>query len=226
MRILVIEEEVRLASLIKDSLLQAKYFVDVVHDCETGLDYANSGIYDGIVADASLTNNSIPPTISALRQENIMIPVLFLTTRQMVSTAIVGLDPNTDGTLLKPFPKKQLLSSLRTLLRGTGDTLQETLSYGDLSLHLDDSTLTCTGHTVRLSTRELELARLFLLHQQEVVPKETIFLKIWGFDSEAESNVVEAYVSFLRRKIKQIGSQHQLVAVRKQGYRLQEKESV
>lgn len=224
MRILVVEDEERLAFMIRDILVHAKYFVDVVHDGETGLDYARSGIYDGMVFDIMLPSVDGLSALRTLRQEHISTPVLLLTARTQTSDRVDGLDAGADYYLTKPFQKEEFLACIRALLRRQGDTLRDSLTYGDLTLDLDGHTISCGEKSINLSARELELARLLFTHEDRVVPKETIFLKIWGYDSEAESNVVEAYASFLRRKIRHLNSTVSLMAVRRKGYRLKSEE--
>ncbi len=220
MRILIVEDETRLASMIKDILVQGKYFADVVHDGETGLDYARSGIYDGLIFDVMLPEVDGFTAVKTLRQEGISTPVLMLTARNKTSDRVDGLDAGADYYLTKPFQKEELLACIRALLRRQGDTVKEELHFGDVTLDLNSNTISCKGETLSLSAREFELARLLLSSEEQIVPKETIFLKIWGYDSEAESNVVEAYVSFLRRKLRHMKSDVQLVAVRRKGYHL------
>lgn len=220
MRILIVEDEERLASTIKDMLVHAKYFVDVVHDGESGLDYARSGIYDGLIFDVMLPYMDGCTAVRTLREEEIMTPVLMLTAKAQPADRVEGLDAGADQYLTKPFQKEELLASIRALLRRQGQALQESLQFGDLVLDLAANTLSCHDRSVPLSMRELELARLLFTYDTKVVPKETIFLKIWGYDSEAESNVVEAYASFLRRKIRLLKSEVSLLAVRGKGYRL------
>lgn len=220
MRILIVEDEERLASTIKDILIQAKYFVDMVHDGEAGLDYARSGIYDCLIFDVMLPKVDGFTAVKTLRAENVMTPVLILTARTQSSDKVDGLDAGADQYLTKPFQKEELLASIRALLRRQGEALRESLTFGDLVLDLTANTLSCQENSVPLSMRELELARLLFTYKDKVVPKETIFLKIWGYDSEAESNVVEAYASFLRRKIRNLKSTVSLMAVRGKGYRL------
>lgn len=221
MRILIVEDEVRLASMIKEILVQAKYFVDVVHDGESGLDYARSGIYDGLIFDVMLPLMDGFEAVRSLRDEGVSTPVLMLTARSKTSDRVDGLDAGADYYLTKPFQKEELLACIRALLRRQGESVREEASFGDLTLDLNANTITCRDETIPLSAREFELARLLITSEGGLVPKETIFLKIWGYDSEAESNVVEAYVSFLRRKLRHIGSVVQLVAVRRKGYHLQ-----
>lgn len=225
MRILVVEDEERLASTMKDMLVQAKYFVDVVHDGESGLDYARSGIYDGLIFDVMLPYVDGFTAVRTLREEQITTPVLMLTARTQTSDRVDGLDAGADYYLTKPFQKEELLACIRALLRRQGDSLREELVFGDLTLDLTANTLSKAEESVPLSMRELELARLLFTYGDKVVPKETIFLKIWGYDSEAESNVVEAYASFLRRKIRHLKSSVALQAVRGKGYRLHDAES-
>lgn len=216
MRILIVEDDVRLASTMKDLLVHAKYFVDVVHDGETGLDYARSDIYDGLILDMKSATVDGMLAVRTLRTEEIKTPVLLLSGKNKSTDQENDFDLGTGHYLTKPFQKEDLLCSIKSLLQPQEDELL----FGDLTLSIKNNTLACDGETIPLSARELELARLLFTHKEDVVPKETIFLKIWGYDSEAESNVVEAYVSFLRRKMRHLKSAVGLVAVRRKGYRL------
>ncbi len=220
MRILIVEDQERLASMIKDILTHGKYFVDVVHDGEAGLDYARSDIYDGLIFDVNLPVVDGVTGVKTLRNEGIATPVLFLTSRTEPWKRTAGLETGAEFYLSKPFRKEALLASVKRMLGGFGDSQETNLTLGDLCLHLADGSISCKGETLSLSAREFELARLLMSSQDRLVAKETIFLKIWGYDSQAESNVVEAYVSFLRRKLRQLQSETQLVAVRCKGYHL------
>lgn len=222
MRILVVEDEVRLARTIQDILVHANYFVDIVHDGLEGFDCACSGIYDGILFDVMLPSLDGFSAVRRLREEGILTPVLFLSARTETTDRVQGLDSGADYYLTKPFEKEELLACLRALFRRQGDVIREELTFGDLTLDLTASTLWRGEQSLPLSAREFELARLLLSYGDGIVSKETIHLKIWGYDSEAESNVVEAYISFLRRKFKHLGSRVSLVAVRRLGYHLKD----
>lgn len=225
MRILIVEDEERLAQTIQDILVQANYFVDIEHDGSAGFDSACSGIYDGIIFDVMLPTLDGFAAVRKLRDEGILTPVLILTARTKTTDKVEGLDSGADYYLTKPFQKEELLATLRALLRRQGDVIREELVFDDLTLDLSASTLWCGEQSLALSAREFELARLLMTNGEGIISKETIHLKIWGYDSEAESNVVEAYISFLRRKLKHLGSSVKLVAVRRLGYHLQHKAS-
>lgn len=213
MRILIVQGEKRLTTIMKDALTEAKYFSDLVEDVETGLDYARSGIYDCLIFDDTCPLIHGKTAVELLQEECIPTPILLLS----------GKSNSTVHTLKKPFKKEELLHCLRNILYPTGDKAE--ISFGDLTLRLEEGILCCGELSVSLSAREYELARLLMCKQDTLLPKETIFLKIWGYDSETESNVVEAYVSFLRRKLRSINSTVQLQAVRRKGYHLVEEKA-
>ncbi|MFI3252952.1 MAG: winged helix-turn-helix domain-containing protein [Eubacteriales bacterium] len=201
MRILLAVAEKSLATMMKDILIQGKYFVDTVNDGESALDYARSGIYDGLVCYDSLPFIEIT---KMLQDEGYTLPILLLSSTSTKNTA---------GFLMeKNFEKEKFLTSVSKLVPLLGT--KEEISFGDLVLGL--GILSCGERCLSLTAREFELARLLMTN--ELLPKESIFLKIWGFDSEAESNVVEAYVSLLRRKMKQLESKVSLQVVRRKGY--------
>lgn len=224
MRILIVEDEVRLASTLKDILEGEHYLVDVVYDGEAGLDCAQSGIYDGALLDVMLPKLDGFSVARRLRSEGNPLPILMLTARTETHDRVQGLDCGADYYLTKPFQKEELLACLRALLRRQGELVREELQFGDLTLDLLAGSLRRGEKSVQLSAREFELMRLLMANREVIVPKETLLLKVWGYDSEAESNVVEVYISFLRRKLKHMGTSVQIEAVRRMGYHLQEGE--
>jgi DNA-binding response OmpR family regulator len=135
-----------------------------------------------------------------------------------------GLDAGADDYMQKPFASEELLARIRALTRRQGEVTLDSLSSGDLSLRLDNHELTCGNKSVRLSLKEFEVLNILMINHQQVITKETLIDKVWGYDSEAEANNVEAYVSFLRKKLVYLGSRVTIEVLRKVGYRLNYKE--
>ncbi|MCI8538931.1 MAG: response regulator transcription factor [Oscillospiraceae bacterium] len=223
MRILIVEDEVRLASTLADILAQAHYLTDVCHDGVSGLDNALSGIYDGVILDVMLPKLDGFQVVRRLREEGCHVPVLMLTARTELSDRVSGLDQGADYYLTKPFETPELLACLRALLRRPGEVRPEDCpKFGDLELDMACGALRREGKSTRLSARELALMQILLSNGSAIVPKETLLLKVWGYDSEAEANTVEVYISFLRKKLQYLHSQVQIAAVRRLGYHLKD----
>lgn len=222
MRILIVEDEIRLAEVLGQIMTEHKYMVDVAYDGETGFDYAMSGIYDVIILDVMLPKMNGFDVVRAMRREKNRTPVLMLTARFETNDKVRGLDCGADDYLTKPFETEELLARIRALSRRTGEVVVEQLSYGDISLNLDTYMLECGEKNVHLGLKEFEVLRLLLSNPKMVLPKETILLKIWGSESDAEDNNVEVYISFLRKKLAFLGAGTTIGTVRKIGYRLEE----
>lgn len=222
MRILIVEDDVRLASALKHILEENHYQVDMVHDGEEGLTYAKYDAYDVIILDVMLPKRDGFSVASELRRCSINTPILLLTARNTVPDKITGLDSGADDYMTKPFAPAELLAHLRALTRRQGEVIFEKLEAGDLTLFLASHDLTCnaTRKTIHLSQKEFELAKVLITNAEYVVSKETLIEKVWGIDSNAEDNNVEAYVSFLRKKIRFLGSNCTIETLRKTGYRL------
>ena len=220
MRILVVEDQRRLAATLKDLLAYQKYAVDLAYDGESGLDCALSGIYDGIVLDVMMPKMDGFQVVRQLRQEGFSTPVLMLTAKSETADKVQGLDSGADYYLTKPFEPEEFLACVRALLRRREELAPQRLEYGDLCLDLSACALGCGERWVKLSGKELEMMRILLSNPGAVVPKETLLLKVWGYDSEAEDNHVEVYVSFLRKKLGHIQSQVSITSARRLGYYL------
>ena len=214
MRILIVEDEIRLAEALGQIMEENKYTADIVHDGEAGLDYALSGIYDVIVLDVMLPKRNGFDIVRELRAQKDQTPVLLLTAKDEVQDKVTGLDCGADDYLTKPFFTEELLARVRALSRRQGDVVLNELSFGDLTLNLSAYTLQCGAKSVRLGRKEFEVIRLLL--------SKTLLLKIWGSESEAEDNNVEAYISFLRKKLAFLHSTVQIATARKLGYHLEE----
>ena len=220
MRLLIVEDEVRLADTLRQLLHRQGYTADVCHDGVSGLDNALTGIYDLMVLDVMLPGLNGFQVARQLRDADIATPVLMLTAKSDLSDRVHGLDCGADYYLTKPFEPEELLACVRTLLRRSGGQLQEsdTLTWGDLSLERGTFTLSCSGRDVRLSRREYDLMELLMRNGAQVVTKEQLLIKVWGYDSQAEDNNVEVYISFLRRKLTHLHSQVRIKTLRMLGY--------
>lgn len=222
MRILVVEDEKRLASTLADMLGQENYLVDLAYDGESGLDNVMSGIYDAAILDVMLPGLDGFEIVRRLRGEGVALPVLLLTARTDTADRVTGLDCGADYYLTKPFAREELLACLRALLRRQGEVVAEELRYGDLTLNLLTGILSCGTRQVSLSAREFELMRLLLINRENLISKETLLVKVWGYESEVEGNVVEVYLSFLRKKLNHIKSTVRIESMRRMGYHLRQ----
>ena len=223
MRILIVEDEVRLARTLADLLKRQGYTADMCHDGVSGLDNAASGIYDLVLLDAMLPGMDGFTLLQELRRGGHTVPVLMLTARSDVTDKVHGLDSGADYYLTKPFEPQELLACVRLLLRrGNGDLrLDDSLVCGDLRLESGTFLLSCQERSVRLSRREYDLMELLMRNGTQIVTKEQLLLKVWGYDSEAEDNNVEVYISFLRRKLTHLHSTVHIKTIRMVGYCLE-----
>ena len=223
MRILVVEDEARLAQTLAELLHRQGYTADISGDGLSGLDNAASDIYDLVVLDAMLPGMDGFTLLQRLRQEGHTVPVLMLTARSGVEDRVRGLDSGADYYLTKPFEPQELLACVRSLLRrGGGDArTDDAITFGDLRLEPGTFQLSCGERSLRLSRREYDMLELLLRSQGRVVPKEQLLLKVWGYDSDAEDNNVEVYISFLRRKLTHLHSAVTIRTRRMVGYFLE-----
>lgn len=221
MRILIVEDEQRLAEALGQILTEQKYSVEMVYDGEDGLEYAKSGLYDVIILDVMLPKKTGFEVVRELRQAKLATPVLMLTARDEIGDKVTGLDCGADDYMTKPFSPEELLARVRALSRRQGDVQLEELSYSDLTLSLSSFTLSRKSKSVHLGFKEFEVLRILMSNSSQIVPKEELILKVWGAQSEAEDNNVEAYISFLRKKFFFLGSKVTIGTVRKVGYRLE-----
>ncbi|MFV0503038.1 MAG: response regulator transcription factor [Lachnospirales bacterium] len=223
MRILLVEDEVSLAEAVKHILSKNKYVVDMFHDGELGLDYALSDVYDIIILDIMLPKRDGISVLKELRKNNIETPVLLLTAKGEVSDVVFGLDSGADDYLTKPFAKEELLARINVLTRRHGAiSLENTLIYGDISLDISNLTLSCKGESLTITLKEKEVIELLINRQGMVTSKDFMIEKLWGFDSMAEDNHVEVYISFVRKKLKFLNSDVQIKTLRGLGYKLEQ----
>ena len=221
MKILVVEDELRLAEALQQIMQEQKYQVDVANDGNDGLDYALYGDYDVIVLDVMLPGKDGFEIVRALRAAKVKTPVIMLTARDDVRDKIRGLDKGADDYMTKPFVPEELLARIRALSRRQGEVLLEEISMEDLTLSLSTNDLLCGAKSIHLAFKEFEIMKILLSNQKAIVSKEMLISKVWGDDSDAEDNNVEAYISFLRKKLSFLGSRVQIATIRKVGYRLE-----
>lgn len=221
MRVLIVEDEVRLAEALGQIMAEQRYLSDVVYTGTDGLEYGLSGQYDVIVLDVMLPGMDGLEVSRRLREAKIPTPILMLTARDDIPDRVAGLDHGADDYMTKPFASEELLARIRALTRRQGTVTTEVITFSDLTLNLSTRCLQCGEQEVRLGFKEFEVLRLLIAYPKMVVPKEDIILHVWGADSDAEDNNVEVYVSFLRKKMAFLGSNVSIRTVRKVGYYLE-----
>lgn len=221
MRILIVEDETRLAETLRQLMEDQRYQADMVGDGADGVDYSLTGQYDLIILDVMLPKVDGFEVARRLRSAHISTPILMLTARDDISDKIGGLDCGADDYMTKPFDSGELMARVRALTRRQGEVLGDVLKVGDLSLECSSRLLRVGERSVRLGFKEFEVMRLLMVNSRAVVSKETLIAKIWGLDSEAEDNNVEVYISFLRKKLAYLGSRIAISTVRKVGYYLE-----
>ncbi len=221
MNVLVVEDERNLADAICQILKAEGMRTDVTYDGTTALTLAKGGIYDAIVLDFMLPGMSGLDVVREIRRAGISTPVLMLTARTSTSDKVDGLDAGADDYMTKPFETPELLARLRALTRRTGDVVIEVASFGDLKLDLTTHDLSCEDKSVHLSGKEFEVMRMLMSSNARVVSKQDLLTRVWGGSAEASENSVEAYISFLRKKMNHLHSKVQITTLRMLGYRLE-----
>lgn len=223
MRILVIEDSARLADTIADALRNENYLVDIANDGLQGYEDAASGIYDMVILDLMLPKMNGYEVLSTLRSEGNNIPVLILSARTELDDKIQGFRVGADDYVTKPFEIQELLMRIQAITRRRVHQDIQLLRAGNLAFDNNTCELsnTDTGKTMKISGKEMQLLEFLLINQNQVLEKEQIATKIWGYDSNAEYNNVEVYISFLRRKFQHLQVNTRIRAVRGVGYILE-----
>lgn len=224
MRILLVEDEKPLSVAICKMLRQENYLVDFVFNGTDALEYILSDIYDAVILDVMLPGMDGFSVLQTIRSKGITVPVLMLTARSGIDDRLNGLQSGADYYLPKPFDFRELLACLSVITRRTPAPQVMELTFGDISLNKDSGLLLCrtTGQSVKLGAKEYQLMELFLRNPKQLLPREAIIERVWGFDGDAEYNNLSVYLSFLRRKLAFVQSQVEIKAVRGRGYILEE----
>jgi len=222
MRILIIEDETYLAEALTHILRKNNYSADAVNDGLTGLDNALTGIYDLILLDIMLPGMDGISVLTNIREAGISTPVILLTAKGEVSDKVTGLDCGADDYLAKPFATEELLARIRAASRRKGEVIPDnTIKFGDIELNTGSLKLAKVPREIKLILKESELLELLMTRKNAVTSKELVIEKLWGFDSDAEHNNVEVYISFLRKKLVYLDSSVSIGTVRGVGYILE-----
>ncbi|MCD8110580.1 MAG: response regulator transcription factor [Clostridiales bacterium] len=222
MKLLLIEDEIRMAQALIGILRLENYEVDHCGDGVSGLQSIESGVYDIIILDIMLPGMNGFDVTKQARKKGVRTPILMLTAKGDLEDKVEGLDSGADDYLTKPFKTQELLARLRALARRSIHSPDGSLSFGDIRLDMATSTLICTANeqSVRLSEKEFRILEYLISNQGQILRREQLAVKIWGFDSDAEYNNVEVYMSFTRKKLAFVGSRTEIKAVRGIGYEL------
>lgn len=222
MRLVLIEDEKRMAQALSEILRIENYDVDCFYNGSDGLSALESNAYDIAILDVMLPQMSGFEVAKRARSSGIKTPILMLTARSELEDKVNGLDSGADDYLTKPFMTKELLARLRALTRRNIDPADGFLHFGDITLDRNTFTLSCTdsGQAVRLGEKEYRILEYLIMNKGTILTREQLALKIWGFDNDAEYNNVEVYMSFTRKKLSFVGSKTEIKAVRGIGYEL------
>lgn len=223
MRLLLAEDEKELSNALCAILKHNNYSVDAVYDGADAYAYGRMGDYDGIILDIMMPKMNGIEVLKKLRAEGIVSPVLILTAKSETDDKIVGLDAGADDYLTKPFSMGELLARIRAMTRRKADFAPNLLEMGNTRLSRETFDLTGPDGTLRLSSKEFQLLEMMMMNKSQLISTERFMEKIWGYDSDAEINVVWVYISYLRKKLAQIGADIEIRATRGVGYSLEEK---
>ena len=223
MKILLVDDERQLTQALSAILKQQKNSVDCAYDGEEGLDLALSAIYDLIILDIMMPKKDGISVLKEIRRNKLDVPVLMLTAKSEVSDKITGLNFGADDYLTKPFNTEELLARVRALLRRKEKFTGDVLTFGDIRLDRDTFELSCEDKKITLGKKEFQILEMLLLNAGKIINKEKFIEKIWGYDTEAEYNTIEVYISFLRRKLTAVDSKIEVKSIRGIGYTIGDK---
>ena len=221
MKILIIEDEYNLADAIASMLKSKKYSVDIKTDGRSGLDEALTDLYDLIILDVMLPYINGFEILKELKNSKINSKVLMLTAKNNIDDKMEGFNNGADDYLTKPFHMEELLARVNIQLRKNKITNDDVMKLGDISLNIKSMELSNNNYKVKIIGKEFQLLELLMNNPNQVLSKEQLFIKIWGYDTECDINTLEAYVSFIRKKLKLVKSKINLKAIRNMGYVLE-----
>lgn len=216
MRILIVEDEIKIANAIKKGLEQESFAVDAVYDGDDGLDFATSGDYDLVILDHMLPGQHDGlDIIKNMRKQKIHIPVIFVTAKDGVNDRVNGLDAGADDYLIKPFAFEELLARVRALLRRPKESIENTLRYDGLILDLTSLRVTRDKQEISLTQKEFALLEYLMRNPDRILTKENIISHVWDYDADILPNTVEVYIGYLRNKIDKISKSKPLIHTRR-----------
>lgn len=223
MRLLIAEDEQDLSRALQAILAHNNYSVDAVFDGADALEYAMSGNYDGIILDLMMPKKDGIEVLRELRDSGNSTPVLILTAKSEIRDRILGLDFGADDYLTKPFDMGELLARIRAMMRRKADYMPTELKFGNTTLNRESYVLESGESSARLGNKEFQMMEMLMLNPNRVISTEQFMERIWGYDSDAEINVVWVYVSYIRKKLASIGADIEIKALRGVGYTLEQK---
>ena len=221
MRILLVEDERELSNALVAILTRSNYSVDPVYDGEDALYYLETENYDAVILDIMIPKIDGIEVLKTIRKEGNKIPVIMLTAKSEIDDRVVGLDSGADDYLTKPFASKELLARLRALTRRGEQLTDNIVKVGNISLNRSSFELFSDSGSFRLANKEYQMIEMLMVNQNQLIPTEKFMERIWGYDSEAEINVVWVHISFLRKKLQQLNANIQIKANRNMGYSLE-----
>ena len=222
MRLLLAEDEKELSHALVTVLLHNNYSVDAVYNGQDALDYINMGNYDGAILDIMMPKMDGITVLKKVRASGNQIPILMLTAKAEIDDRVLGLDCGADDYLTKPFSMKELLARLSAMTRRQTTAADTTLSYGNITLDRGTYMLSSKTESLRLASKEFQMLEMLLANPGQVISTEQFMDKIWGYDSDAEQNIVWVYISYLRKKLTALQANIGIKAVRGLGYTLEE----
>ena len=223
MKILIIEDEYSLADAIAETLRKENFTTKIVTNGEDGEDEALTGIYDLILLDVMLPRKDGFEILRNLKNEKITTPIIMITAKSEMTDKLKGLENGVDDYITKPFHMRELMARIKIVLKRNSNIEDDNvLEYSDLKLDLNTGKMISNGSEISINGKELELLEILLLNKNQIVNKEVLINKIWGYDINSEYNYVEVYASFLRKKLKLLKSKVKIKAVRGMGYKLEE----
>ena len=221
MRILIIEDEIKLAEALAQIFAKNRYNTDIATDGEMGLDMALDKIYDLIVLDIMLPKKNGLKILEEVRAAGSTVPIILLTAKDDVTDKVRGLDLGADDYVTKPFSSEELLARIRALLRRNVEVISDNIiTCEDISLNISTYELMCGDRSIKLGAKEMSIIEILLRAGKRIISKEELIVKVWGYDSEAEYNNVEVYISLLRKKLHHLRSKASIKTVRSVGYRI------
>lgn len=221
MRLLLAEDEKALSRALTTILKHNHYSVDAVYNGQDALDYLETGIYDGVILDIMMPKVDGITVLKTIRAAGNRVPVLMLTAKSEIDDRVLGLDCGADDYLTKPFAAKELLARIRVMTRRQTEAVDAVLAFEDIRLNRATFELSSGETSLRLANKEFQMMELLLEHPGQVISTERFMEKIWGYDSDAELNVVWVYISYLRKKLNKLNAGVQIKVVRNTGYLLE-----
>lgn len=224
MKILLVDDEKQLLNALSEILKKNKYLVDTACDGEQGLDLALTYDYDVIVLDVLMPKMNGFEVVKNIRQNKVSTPILMLSAKSEVSDKIEGLNYGADDYLSKPFDVQELLARIKALSRRKSEFTGDVLTFCDIKFDRNSCEISKDGRKIKLGKKEFQILEILMLNSGKPVKKESMIEKVWGYDTEAEYNTIEVYLSFIRKKIEAIGSKVEIKSIRGVGYTLEKKD--